>query len=219
MPTPTPAWIFFARGMLLLALLLALPAARAVRPMTVDDANVDAYGQGHVDGWFGHGPGGAQAWNLVPDWVPAQDSEVDLLLSHDTAVGVNGAGLQFKRLFSPAQVQGCNAGAGLAWTQFSAGQGGMPQLNGILTCNVGARALHLNGGALRVQGRTRATWGLAAEQGLGAWSVNAEVFGQQGAKPAFQIGARSLQGRCLLNTAVGRSGGLVIWSLGLALTY
>lgn len=194
-------------------------AASAVRPMTVDDANVDSYGQGHVDAWFGTAPGGVRGWTVVPDWVPAEGSEIDGTLTRDAAAGVTGVGLQIKRLFAAPAERGCNSAGSAALTRYDGPAGSVPQLNAIVTCNGAGQSVHGNVGVLRMQGAVKATWGVAWERSLGAWSANVEAFGLQGSKPAWQAGLRSTAGRWLVNTALGRSGGEWLWSAGWAWVY
>jgi hypothetical protein len=60
---------------LLMGLLCAFQA-QAGRPLTVDDANVNEVGEGHVEGWWTRAPDGSRSWTVAPAYAPMKNLEL-----------------------------------------------------------------------------------------------------------------------------------------------
>lgn len=201
----------------LVAGLLFSGSVHAGRPLTVDDANTDDAGTGHVEGWYARQPGRAHTWTVAPAYAPVDGLELGVSVTRDPTAASTSQALQAKWRITPSQEAGCNTAAVLGATQ-TRGQGGTtPYLNGLLTCNSTWGATHVNLGGQRPSGGPGvATWGLAHEREFGAATLHAEAFGQRLAKPTVQVGARSnLTHRLQLDATVGRSKRETLVSVGL----
>lgn len=208
---------FLLRPLLLAGGLLACLSAHAGRPLTVDDANTDDAGTGHVEGWYARQPGRAHTWTVAPAYAPVDGLELGASVTRDRTAATTSQALQAKWRITPAQEAGCNTALVLGATQ-TRGQGGTtPYLNGLLSCNSTWGATHLNLGGQRPSGGPGvASWGLAHEREFGAATLHVEAFGQRLAKPTFQVGARILLTKQLqLDATVGRSNRETLLSVGL----
>lgn len=178
----------------LLLSLLGLSAAGlalAGRPLTVDDANVNDPGAGHVEAWYARAPGRAHTRTIAPAYAPIKGLELGAALARDSSAQSTTTAVQAKWRITATQDTGCNVGAVLGVAHTSGTSGNTPYLNGLLTCNSAWGSTHLNLGGNRAPGGpTLATWGLAHEREFGAVTAHAEVFGQRLSKPTFQVGAR-----------------------------
>lgn len=203
---------------LLLALLAASGTAQAGRPLTVDDANVNDTGKGHVEAWYARQAGKAKTWTVSPAYAPVDGLEIGAALSRDTTARETSTALQLKWRITPSQDNGCNFGAvgGVAHTR---GSGNAPYVNALATCNGAFGAVHLNLGAVRPSGGpSTGTWGVAYERALGAVTAHAEWFGQRHGRPTFQVGLRTeIAPDWQLDGTVGRDRGAreTVFSLGL----
>lgn len=208
---------FLFRPLLVASGLLACLSAHAGRPLTVDDANTDDAGTGHVEGWYARQPGHAHTWTLAPAYAPVDGLELGASVTRDRTAASTSQALQAKWRITPSQEAGCNTALVLGATQ-TRGQGGTtPYLNGLLSCNSTWGATHLNLGGQRPSGGPGvATWGLAHERAFGVATLHVEAFGQRLAKPTVQVGARSnLTHRLQLDATVGRSNRDTLVSVGL----
>lgn len=199
---------------------LLCTAAWAGRPLTVDDANVDDAGHGHVEAWAARAPG-AKAYNLAPAYAPVDGVELGALLARDTAAATSLRGLQAKWRITPSQENGCNAGAVLGWSRETASPH-TASLNGLLTCRSAQRGnVHMNLGAMKAAGTTaRANWGVAFERDLESVTPSIEWFGGQGAKRTLQAGLRgNIASNLQLDGSVGRRGRAMLYTLGTKLQF
>lgn len=208
---------FLFRPLLVVAGLLACLSAQAGRPLTVDDANTDDAGTGHVEGWYARQPGHAHTWTVAPAYAPVDGLELGASFTRDRSAATTNQALQAKWRITPSQEVGCNAAAVLGATQTRGQSGTTPYLNGLLSCNSPWGATHVNvGGQWPSGGPGVATWGLAHERAFGAATVHVEAFGQRLAKPTFQVGTRTnLTHRLQLDATVGRSNRETLLSVGL----
>lgn len=208
---------FLFRPLLLAGGLLACLSAQAGRPLTVDDANTDDAGTGHVEGWYARQPGRAHTWTVAPAYAPVDGLELGASVTRDRTTATTSRALQAKWRITPSREAGCNTATVLGATQ-THGQGGTtPYLNGLLSCNSTWGATHVNLGGQRPSGGPGvAAWGLAHERTFGAATLHVEAFGQRLAKPTFQVGARTLLTKQLqLDATVGRSNRETLLSVGL----
>ncbi len=224
----TPALRPAKRAMTALAVAASLwvSSSHAGRPLTVDDANVNDVGVGHVETWFERQADGSRLWTVAPAYGLANGIEIGASAARDTTNRLNTLAVQAKFRLTPSQQDGCNAGAviGIAQTRgggIGSGGGGdtsinTPYLNGLLTCNLPVGALHLNLGANRPTGsRTLTTWGIAFEREFGAVTAHAEYFGQTHSAPTFQIGARTdIAKNIQIDATLGRNHSTSVFSLG-----
>ena len=203
--------------LVLAASLLACGFANAGRPLTVDDANTDDAGSGHVESWYARQPGHANTWTVAPAFSPTDGLELGASVTRDRTAGSTSHSLQAKWRITPSQEAGCNSAVVLGASQTRGQSGTTPYLNGLLTCNSTFGATHFNLGAQRASGGPGAgTWGLAHEREWGAVTVHAEAFGQRLGKPTFQVGARTdLSPSLQLDATLGRNNHLNLFSVGL----
>lgn len=225
----------FAKGTALAALpvvasLWAQPCL-AGRPLTVDDANVNDVGVAHVETWVERQADSSRLWTVAPAFGLAPGIEIGASAARDATNRLNTFALQAKFRLTPSRPDGCNGGAviGVAQTRGGGDDGtnanlprvNTPYLNGLLTCNLPAGALHLNLGANRPSGSaTLTTWGVAFERELGATTAHVEYFGQTGSTPTFQVGARTdLAKNIQIDATLGRNHTTSLFSLGLKVQF
>lgn len=204
-------------GLLFAASLLVCGFANAGRPLSVDDANTDDAGSGHVEAWYARQPGHAHTWTVAPAFSPIDGLELGASLTRDRTAASTSQSLQAKWRITPSQDNGCNSAAVLGASQTRGQSGTTPYLNGLLSCNSAGGSTHFNLGAQRTPGGPSVgTWGLAHEREWGPVTVHAEAFGQRLAKPTFQIGARKdLSPRLQLDATLGRNNRQNLFSVGL----
>lgn len=217
MLSPSAAPLPLLQRLLLAASLLACSFANAGRPLTVDDANTDEAGSGHVEGWYARQPGRANTWTVAPAYAPIDGLELGASVTRDRAAASTSQSLQAKWRITPSREDGCNSAAVLGVSQTRGQSGTTPYLNGLLTCNGALGATHLNLGAQRAPGGPGVgSWGLAHEREWGPVTLHAEAFGQRLAKPTFQIGARKdLSPSLQLDATLGRTNHQKLFSVGL----
>jgi hypothetical protein len=189
----------------------------AGRPLTVDDANVNEVGTGHVETWYARQTGGVNAWTVAPAYGLIEGMEMAALLTRDATNKVNTTALQAKFRLTASRKDGCNMGAVIGASQPNDGSDSTPYLYGILSCNTDAGSLHLNLGANRPSGGpTLSTWGLAFEREVGTMTAHVEYFGQEQASPTFQLGLRTeLLKNVQIDGTLGQSSGDTLFSMGL----
>jgi hypothetical protein len=199
-----------------LVLLLAAPAY-AGRPLTVDDADVNDAGAGHVEAWYARQPGRAHTWTVSPAYAPIEGLELGGAVSRDTTAHATTGAVQAKWRITPTMESGCNVGAVLGVARTRGAGGNTPYLNGLATCNSSWGATHFNLGGVREPGSpTLGTWGIAQEHEFGSITAHVEAFGQRLSKPTFQVGARIEVAKSLqIDGTVGRTSGETLFSLGL----
>lgn len=198
------------------ALSFSLPAL-AGRPLTVDDADVNDPGSGHVEAWYARQPGHAPTWTLAPAYAPVEGLELGAAVARDTSAPATTYSLQAKWRITPVRESGCNVGAVLGLSRTRGLSGDTPYANGLLTCRSAFGATHLNLGALRGPGGpTLGAWGVAHEWALGRFGVHVEAFGQRHANPTFQAGLRTqLTPALQIDGSLGRSQRETLFSVGL----
>ncbi len=80
---------------LLLGLVCTLQA-QAGRPLTVDDANVNDAGEGHVEGWWTRAPNGSRSWTVAPAYAPIQNVELGAGIAREQKTGLETLNVQAK---------------------------------------------------------------------------------------------------------------------------
>jgi hypothetical protein len=197
---------------------LSLGNAWAGRPLTVDDANTNDKGAGHVEVWAAREEGKVNTLNLAPAFAPFEGIELGALLSRNTTEHVNVSAVQAKWRITPSNEKGCNVAAVLGVAHESNGGGNATYLNGILSCNGNALGnVHFNLGAIKAKGVSAVgTWGVAIEREMGAVTPHIELFGAEHEKPTVQVGLRGQLTKTIqLDGTVGRSNGESLYSVGM----
>ena len=200
-------------------LVLASGASLAGRPLSVDDANVNDVGAGHVEAWYARQADGSGLWTVAPAYGVASGIEVGAAVSRDTTNDVTSTAIQAKFRITPSQQSGCNVGAVVGISQATTGGASTntPYVNGLLTCNMAAGSLHFNLGSMQPSGSAAlTTWGIAFERELGPITAHVEYFGVTDSQPTLQLGARTeLVKNLQLDATVGRINNDTLLSLGL----
>jgi hypothetical protein len=198
------------------ALLWAQPSL-AGRPLSVDDANVNEVGAGHVEMWYARQPGTTNVWTVAPAYGIAKGIEIGVAVARDATNDSSTNTAQAKFRLTPSLEKGCNLGATVGASQANNGVENTPFFNGLLSCNSGFGSVHLNlGSNSPPTGPSLGTWGLALERELGSFTVHAETFGQENGSPTVQLGLRTeLVKNVQIDGTAGRVNGESVLSVGL----
>lgn len=203
-----------------LALTLLCSGAWAGRPLSVDDANVDDKGTGHVEAWFSREARSTNVFNVVPAYSPWEVVEFSIPLARNRTNAVSAIGALVRVRITEPQKSGCNFLVALGQQHQNPG-GNQPYAYSAATCKKNEFALNANLGAAKPSGASSfGTWGLALERDHGDLVGHVEAFGQEHAKPTFQVGARKELGKGFqLDGSVGRTDGDTIFSLGVKFNF
>jgi hypothetical protein len=184
--------------------------------LTVDDANVNDVGEGHVEGWWTRAPNGSRNWTVAPAYAPIQNVELGAGMAREQKTGLETLTIQAKFRITPSQENGCNLGAVLG-TARTTGEAAKGYVNALFSCNHATLgSLHTNLGALDVSSHQRiGTWGLAWERAYGQVTAHVEVYGQQHDTPTWATGLRTnILPKLQLDASVGRQGRQHMLTLG-----
>jgi hypothetical protein len=173
--------------------LLSASAAFAGRPLTVDDANMNDAGAGHVETWIAREAGKVSTFNIAPAFSPLDNIEIGALLSRNTTDKITTSAVQAKWRITASQDKGCNLAAVVGLSHNSEDAGNIRYANAIVGCNGNALGnVFVNLGVVKAPDeKSRATWGLALERAWGSVTPHIEAFGIQHEKPTVQMGLRS----------------------------
>jgi hypothetical protein len=191
-------------------------SVQAGRPLTVDDANVNDVGEGHVEGWWTRGPSGTRSWTVAPAYSPIQNVELGAGMARDPKTGLETVNVQAKFRITPSQENGCNAGA-VVGSARTTGEVSKGYVNALFSCNhARLGSLHTNLGMFGVSSSQRiGTWGLAWERAYGDITAHMEVYGQQHDKPTWATGLRTnILPKLQLDGSVGRQAGHNLLTIG-----
>jgi hypothetical protein len=191
-------------------------SVHAGRPLTVDDANVNDVGEGHVEGWWTRGPSGARSWTVAPAYSPIQNVELGAGMARDPKTRLETLNVQAKFRITPSQENGCNAGA-VVGTARTTGDVSKGYVYALFSCNhARLGSLHSNLGMVDVSSSQRVgSWGLAWERAYGDVTAHVEVYGQQHDKPTWATGLRTnILPKLQLDGSVGRQAGQNLVTLG-----
>ena len=210
-PAASIAWMVLLAGQ-----------ANAGRPLTVDDANANEKGTGHLENWWAREPGNAQTFNLAPAYAPFEGFELSAAWARERKSTLNATTVQAKWIITTPDENGCNIGIVGGSTNVSGGGGRTHYANGLFTCNrkeIGS--IHVNvGGKKPKDGNTVRTWGVAVEREWGAVTPHLEYFGARGEKPTVQAGLRSEIAKSLqLDGTVGRVDKETVYSVGMKIQF
>lgn len=200
---------------LLMGLLWVLNA-QAGRPLTVDDANVNEAGEGHIEGWWTRAPNGSGSWTVAPAYAPMKNVELGASIAREQKTGLETRNVQAKFRITESQDDGCNWGAvwGMARTTDEPSKS---YVNALFTCNHATLgSLHTHLGSLDFSKNQRlGTWGLAWERAYGDISAHVEVYGKQHDKPTWATGIRTnIMPKLQLDASLGRQAGQNLVTLG-----
>ena len=189
----------------------------AGRPLSVDDANVNDVGAGHVEMWYARQPGYTNVWTAAPAYGVAKGIEMGVAVARDATNDTSMNSLQAKFRLTSSLEKGCNVGATVGASQANNGVENTPFFNGLLSCNGGFGSVHLNlGSNSPPKGPSLGTWGLALERELGSFTVHGETFGQENGSPTVQLGLRTeLVKNVQIDGTAGRVNGESVLSVGL----
>lgn len=192
-------------------------AAWAGRPLSVDDADVNEVGHGHVEMWFERTLGPSRSLIVAPAYSPIEGIEIAAAVARDTTASSTSMAIQAKWRITPVQENGCNFGASASLVKTRGESGNTTAVTGLMTCNVPMGAVNVNVGALRAAGAsTVATWGLSLSHAFGDITGHVEAFGQQQGKTTLQVGARyDIAKNIQLDGTVGRGDGQTLYSAGM----
>ena len=199
-----------------LTLLTSIHSAHAGRPLTVDDANVNETGAGHVETWWARTADGNRSWNVAPAYAPVEGIELGAGMTRELRTGHITQNIQAKFRITPSQDNGCNVGAVAGYSR-GTGEASLPYINALFTCNNQTLgSLHTNLGALNVSSSQRVrTWGVAWERPYGDVTVHIETFGLENDKPTWATGARfNVLPDLQLDTSLGRTQQKNVLTLG-----
>jgi hypothetical protein len=208
---------FLMRSASACLLILTWGHVHAGRPLSVEDANVNEPGEGHVETWWAHNSAGPRAWTVAPAWSPADGVELAAAFSRESHSQLSTTAVQVKFRLTASQEQGCNWGALLGLSQ-TGSEKSRPYANGLLTCHHPLwGSLHANLGSAQDQaGSYVTTRGLAWERSLGSVTLHLESFGQQNSKPARAIGLRhDVLPQLQIDASLGYQAGQTLTTMGL----
>ena len=191
--------------------------ALAGRPLSVDDADVNEVGHGHVEMWFERTLGPSRSMIVAPAYSPVEGIEIAAAVARDTTAPATSMAVQAKWRITSVQEDGCNFGASASLAKTRGESGNTAAVTGLMTCNMPIGAVNVNVGALRAAGEsTVATWGVSLSHAFGSVTGHIEAFGQQQGKTTLQVGARyDIAKNIQIDGTLGRSDGQTLYSAGL----
>jgi hypothetical protein len=197
-------------------------SVHAGRPLTVDDANVNDAGAGHIEAWVARDASRSTVLNLAPAYAPIDGLEIGGLLARDTTNRISAQSVQAKWRITASKDNGCNLAAVLGSSHASGSAGNTTYISGNVSCNgLGLTNVHINLGASKARSVSAiGTWGVATELPMATWTPHIEWFGSEGAKATLQLGARTQLTKALqLDGTIARTQGLTSASVGLKLQF
>ncbi len=204
------------KGFFLLMGLLCIFNANAGRPLTVEDANVNEVGEGHVEGWWTRAPNSSRSWTVAPAYAPVKNLELGAGIAREQKTGHETLNVQAKFRITESQENGCNGGAVLGVIR-AADETSKGYVNALFTCNHATLgSLHTNLGTFDFSSRQRiGTWGLAWERAYGEITAHVEVYGLQHDKPTWATGLRmNILPKLQLDASVGHQAGQHLMTIG-----
>jgi hypothetical protein len=204
------------------ATIVASTSALAGRPLTVDDANTNEKGAGHIEIWAAREAGKAETFNIAPAYAPYEGFEISAVIARERKSATTATALQGKYVITKSDENGCNLGVVAGLARVSKTDERATYVNGLVTCNgkdIGSA--HFNLGGIKARGEsTVRTWGVAVEREMGPVTPNLEWYGARGEKPTVQAGLRSEIVKSIqLDGTVGRTDGENIYSVGMKIQF
>ena len=209
-------------GILTASVVLIAGQVNAGHPLTVDDANTNEKGAGHLEYWWAREPGNTQTFNIAPAYAPFEGIELSATYTRERKSKLNATAMQAKWVVTKPDENGCNFG--LVGGSAIVGDEGSRRnyANGLITCNrKDFGNLHFNLGSKKPRdGSTVRTWGVAVERELGTLTPHLEYFGAIGEKPTIQAGIRGEIVKSLqLDGNVGRVDKETVYSVGMKIQF
>lgn len=209
-------------GALTASIALFAGQVNAGRPLTVDDANTNEKGAGHLEYWWAREPGNAQTFNFAPAYAPFEGIELSAAWARERKSKLIATAMQAKWVVTKPDENGCNLGLVGGSAKVSDSGSRTNYANGLITCNrKDFGHLHFNlGGSKPKNGSTTRTWGFAVEREMGTVIPHLEYFGAKGEKPTIQAGMRGEIARSLqLDGSVGRVDKETVYSVGMKIQF
>jgi hypothetical protein len=203
-------------------LLLCSAEVFAGRPLTVDDANTDDKGTGHVEMWVARESGRVTTYNISPAYGVFDGLEVAALFTRDRSTPATTSALQAKWRITAADDDGCNVAIVAVGARTRGVSGSARSLTGIATCNgKDWGSVHFNvGGFKPAAGRSIRVWGVAYEREFFGVTPNIEWTRGENEKSTVQFGLRDdFAKNVQLDGSIGRVDRATIFSVGLTLRF
>jgi hypothetical protein len=196
---------FRTASLMALTLCLINVPVQAGRPLSVDDANVNDKGAGHIEVWVARDNDKNNTWNVAPAFAPVEGVEIGVSYAKARKSGTAEQAIQAKWRITPSQENGCNVASTLG-TVHEKNIGSSPYLVGFLTCNSATGAIHINLTRHNPKyEKSFNSWGVAFERQMGSITPHIETFADQGQKANLQVGAKSEIAQGLqLDATIGR---------------
>lgn len=202
--------------------IMSCTAAMAGRPLTVDDANTNDKGAGHVEMWAARESGHVNTFNVSPAYGVIDGLEIAAQFSRDRTTPATVSSLQAKWRITASEENGCNLGIVAGGARTRGLSGTTRYVNGLVTCNgKGWGSMHINLGSVKPGEESSArTWGVAIEHEFSGVTPSLEWYGSQGQRPTVQLGLRGdVTKNVQIDGTIGRVDGETIYSVGLKLQF
>lgn len=189
------------------ALAFVSNSACAGRPLSIDDANIDDKGTGHIEAWVAREPGKSDVIYVAPAYSPWQVVELSGLPLRNRTDLISSVGALARAQVTEPKKSGCNFLVALGHQHFSPG-GNLPFAYTAATCNKNDFTLHGNLGAAKPsRASSFGTWGVALEHDAGTFTAHVESSARRFRTPHSRS-ARAAKWR-RAGRWIGRSGGLM----------
>ncbi|WP_311222711.1 MULTISPECIES: hypothetical protein [unclassified Acidovorax] len=209
------------------SVVLLPPAAHAGgRPLTVDDAGINAPGEGEVEAWWEGTRRSRGMFVIAPSYtaaaLPGLELDAALARDRDGRSTMQGASVKWLWTLQP-EGEGCNAASSAGVTRLRHdGSARTGVLNLIGTCMASWGAAHGNLGMARApHDKWQPTWGLALEGAAGLLGESQvtpmiETFGMRHGPTTVQTGLRwAWSAHWHVDGTIGRRRGDTVLSVGL----
>jgi len=174
----------------LILLMQTSTLALAGRPLLVDDANTNEVSHGHIEAWYDNKD---KSFTAAPVYAPVEGLELGAILSNSNSTNENTYSFQFKKLFTAAQENGCNAAATFGRSAAQNNSNHTLYGWGILTCNSKDwGSAHLNLGLTKESTQSsNQLYGIAFEYPIEGVVPHIEWLHQDNEKDVAAIGIRT----------------------------
>ncbi len=209
----------FIKTLAALGLVTAAASSFAGRPLILDDAGINAKGEGHVETWFSR-TDGISGFSVSPAYAVWDTVELAGVFTRFNQGGLTVTGVQAKWMITPASDKGCNFGTSFGAQRFKDDfdRVNVSFVNGLFSCNGNAFGnVHVNLGYAKPSGGSGETnYGIALEKSFGALTPHIEVFGSENVDTGVNIGLRGdITKSIQLDGSVGRQEGVNLYTVGL----
>ena len=105
------------------SLIISNATAWAGRPLTVDDANLNDVGAGHVEVWGAREAGKIDTFNIAPAFARIENWQLGAVVSRNRGEQTTLSAAQVKWRITPSDEKGCNAGVVRGFAHVNQGGG------------------------------------------------------------------------------------------------